>query len=89
LHIDLTENNLTEYWEASYRDKQEMWGMDPADSASTTLVLFKKYGLNKILIPGIGYGRNARIFIDNGFRITGIEISETAIDLAKSTMEII
>jgi hypothetical protein len=27
--------------------------------------------------------------IDNGFRITGIEISETAIDLAKSTMEII
>jgi SAM-dependent methyltransferase len=35
------------------------------------------------LIPGIGYGRNAKIFSDNGFKITGIEISETAINLAR------
>jgi len=35
------------------------------------------------LIPGIGYGRNAKFFIDNGINITGIEISKTAIDLAR------
>jgi SAM-dependent methyltransferase len=74
---------MTEFWESSFRDKQEMWGWEPADSAIRTLELFKKHGLNKILIPGFGYGRNAKIFTDNGFRITGIEISETAIDLAK------
>jgi SAM-dependent methyltransferase len=74
---------MSEFWEASFRDKQEMWGWEPADSAIETLELFKKHGLNKILIPGFGYGRNARIFTDNGFRVTGIEISETAIDLAK------
>ena len=74
---------MTEFWESSFRDKQEMWGLEPADSAIGTLELFKKYGLNKILIPGFGYGRNAKIFTDNGFKVTGIEISETAIDLAK------
>jgi SAM-dependent methyltransferase len=74
---------MTEFWEASFRDKQEMWGWEPADSAVLTLELFKKHGLNKILIPGFGYGRNAKIFIDSGFEVTGIEISESAIELAK------
>ena len=74
---------MTEFWESSFRDKQEMWGWEPADATITTLELFKKHGLNKILIPGFGYGRNAKIFTDNGFKVTGIEISETAIDLAK------
>jgi SAM-dependent methyltransferase len=74
---------MTEFWESSFRDKQEMWGWEPADSAIKTLELFKKFGLNNILIPGFGYGRNAKIFTDNGFKVTGIEISETAIDLAK------
>jgi SAM-dependent methyltransferase len=74
---------MTEFWEASFRDKQEMWGWEPADSAVLTLELFKKHGLNKILIPGFGYGRNAKVFIDSGFEVTGIEISESAIDLAK------
>lgn len=74
---------MTEFWEASFRDKQEMWGWEPADSAISTLELFKEYGIRKVLIPGFGYGRNAGIFIDNGFDITGIEISQTAIDLAK------
>lgn len=74
---------MTEFWESSFRDKQEMWGWEPADSAIGTLKLFKKHGLNKILIPGFGYGRNAKVFTDNGFMVTGIEISETAIDLAK------
>ena len=74
---------MTEFWETSFRDKQEMWGWEPADSAIDTIELFKKYGLNKILIPGFGYGRNARVFFNQGFRVTGIEISETAIDLAQ------
>ena len=76
-------NNMTEFWESSFREKQEMWGFEPSDVAVTTAELFKKQGLHKILIPGFGYGRNARIFTNNGFQVTGIDISETAIDLAK------
>lgn len=39
--------------------------------------------MNKVLIPGFGYGRNAAPFLYNGFDVTGIEISETATELAK------
>src|SRR5690606_21327078 len=34
-------------------------------------------------IPGIGYGRNAQIFRNSGMAVTGIEISQTAIDIAQ------
>jgi SAM-dependent methyltransferase len=74
---------MPEFWESSFRVKQEMWGWEPADSAVLTLALFKEQKLKKILIPGFGYGRNGKVFIDNGFQVTGIEISESAIDLAK------
>lgn len=74
---------MTEFWEISFKDKQEMWGWEPADSVYKTLKLFKENGLNDILIPGFGYGRNAKYFIDNGFKVTGIEIAQTAIEIAQ------
>ncbi len=61
-----------------------MWKFEPSDSAIIALDLFKSNGINKILIPGFGYGRNAKLFYDNGVNVTGIEISKSAIDLAKS-----
>jgi SAM-dependent methyltransferase len=76
-------SSMAEFREKNFRDRQEMWGWEPADSAVETVELFKRYGVTKILIPGFGYGRNAKIFTDNGFKVTGIEISKTAIDLAK------
>ncbi|MBF8964546.1 class I SAM-dependent methyltransferase [Pontibacter sp. FD36] len=75
---------MTEFWESSFRDKQTMWGFEPADAAASTLALFQKHGLKDILIPGFGYGRNAKLFTDHGLNVTGIEISETAIAIAKS-----
>jgi SAM-dependent methyltransferase len=74
---------MTEFWESSFKAKQAMWGFEPADTAMATLALFQENGLKNILIPGFGYGRNAKVFTDNGFQVTGIEISETAIDLAQ------
>lgn len=74
---------MTEFWEKAFRDKHEMWGWEPAKSAVLTKDLFVENGVKKVLIPGIGYGRNAQIFKDNGMAVTGIEISQTAIDIAK------
>jgi SAM-dependent methyltransferase len=74
---------MAEFWEESFKEKQAMWGFEPADSAIAIADLFRKNGLKKILIPGLGYGRNAKIFTDHGCTVTGIEISETAIALAK------
>ena len=74
---------MTEFWEGSFRDKQEMWGQEPADSAITTAGMFQDLGIKNVLIPGFGYGRNAGPFFKHGMEVTGIEISETAIQLAK------
>lgn len=73
---------MPEFWEEAFTDKQEMWGMNPAKSALSTTELFTKKRIRNILIPGIGYGRNAQPFLTAGMTITGIEISKTAIGLA-------
>lgn len=74
----------TEFWESNFLEKQTMWGFEPADSAIATKDFFIREKIKDILIPGIGYGRNAKIFLDNGINVTGIEISKTAIDLART-----
>ena len=74
---------MSEYWESKFKNEGTLWKFEPADSAIIALKIFKSAGIKKILIPGIGYGRNAKLFYDEGFRITGIEISQSAIRLAK------
>lgn len=74
---------MPEFWETAFNDKQEMWGMNPAKSAELTKNFFVENSVKNILIPGIGYGRNAKPFMENGIEVTGIEISKTAIELAR------
>lgn len=73
---------MTEIWEESFKRNQEMWGFEPSRSTVLTCDFFVENKVKNVLIPGIGYGRNAQIFIENGMTVTGIEISQTAIDLA-------
>jgi len=75
---------MTDFWENNFKEKQTMWGFEPAESAIMVKDFFIKEGIKDILIPGIGYGRNAKIFVENGINVTGIEISKTAIDLART-----
>lgn len=72
-----------EFWESAFNEKHEMWGFEPSKSAVLTKDFFVQKSIKTILIPGIGYGRNAQIFIDNGIAVTGIEISKTAIEMAR------
>jgi SAM-dependent methyltransferase len=72
-----------EFWESSFIEKQTMWGDEPTDSALAVKDFFLEKKVKDILIPGIGYGRNAKVFLDHGIQVTGIEISETAIHLAR------
>ncbi|GAB6258607.1 MULTISPECIES: methyltransferase domain-containing protein [Peribacillus] len=74
---------MTEIWESSFIENQMMWGFEPSDSAILTKDFFLEKKVKNLLIPGIGYGRNAKIFTDNGIHVTGIEISKTAIELAR------
>lgn len=74
---------MTEFWESSFIENQTMWGFEPTDSAIKTKDFFLEKDVKDILVPGMGYGRNAKVFIDHGIDVTGIEISKTAIDLAR------
>tara|TARA_R110002049_G_C9159982_1_gene560920 strand:+ start:1906 stop:2541 length:636 start_codon:yes stop_codon:yes gene_type:complete len=74
---------MTDFWETAFKNKQEMWGMNPAKSAELTKSFFVEKKVKNILIPGIGYGRNAHPFLEIGIKVTGIEISKSAIELAR------
>jgi len=74
---------MKEFWEESFTNKKEMWGFEPAKSAVLVKDFFVEKRLKNILIPGVGYGRNAQIFRENEMTVTGIEISKTAIELAR------
>jgi len=79
----INETEKPEFWEKSFIEKQEMWGFEPSKSAVLTKDFFVEKSVKNVLIPGIGYGRNAQIFRDSGIAVTGIEISKTAIEMAQ------
>jgi SAM-dependent methyltransferase len=71
------------FWESKFKNEGAIWKFEPSDSAIETISLFKKENINEILIPGFGYGRNGLLFVQNGFKVTGIEISFSAIEIAR------
>jgi len=77
------ENEQPEFWETAFTEKKEMWGFEPAKSAVLTKDFFLQQGVKNILVPGFGYGRNGQVFRENGITVTGIEISKTAIEIAR------
>jgi SAM-dependent methyltransferase len=79
---------MKEFWENKFQEIQTMWGLESSDSAIQTSLFFKNNHIGDVLIPGVGYGRNAKAFIDNGIQVTGIEISDSAIKLAKDTFNL-
>jgi len=74
---------MTEYWESRFKNEGAMWQFEPSDSALIAMKHFILNMIDEILIPGFGYGRNAKLFIEKGFKVTGIEISRSAIELAR------
>ncbi len=75
---------MEEFWENNYLEEQTNWGFEPSDSAILVKDFFLQQKIKNILIPGIGYGRNAKIFLDHGIKVSGIEISKSAIEMAKT-----
>ncbi len=77
---------MTEFWETAFTKMQLAWGLEPTRSACLARDYFARAGAKDVLIPGIGYGRNAKPFLECGMSVTGIEISETALALARSEL---
>lgn len=74
---------MSEFWDNKFQKIGTNWSFEPTDSAIQTSKLFAENNLKTVLIPGVGFGRNAKPFIESGMDVTGIEISKTAIELAR------
>lgn len=77
---------MAEFWETAFTKMQMAWGLEPTVSASLARPYFARAGAKDVLIPGIGYDRNAKPFLERGTSVTGIAISETAIAHARSRL---
>jgi hypothetical protein len=75
--------NQKEYWNKRFKDEGAIWSWTPCKSAFVARNKFIDLGIKSILIPGAAYGRNAKLFADSGFTVSGIEISKRAIEIAK------
>ena len=71
-----------EYWESRFKAEGKIWGESPSRSAHAAVKLFLANNVKTVLVPGSGYGRNTKLFSASGLDVTGIEISETAYEMA-------
>ena len=76
--------NHKDYWNTQFAKHRYIWGESPSKSAEIALSLFGQYKVNKILVPGSGYGRNTKLFSTSGLEVTGMEISDEACRLAQA-----
>ncbi len=59
-----------------YKVHKNPWGSKPAEEIATYVDEFKP---GSILDIGVGDGRNALLFVEHGFQLMGLDISEEAI----------
>jgi SAM-dependent methyltransferase len=74
---------MNTFWEERFAEEGRIWGDTPSPTAESAIGLFKSARVQEVLVPGSGYGRNAGAFAQAGFKVTGIEISTTAVTLAR------
>lgn len=73
---------MKEYWDNRYQDEGFIWGDKPSSTAQYATVLFLENHVQTVLVPGAGYGRNAKLLSDS-FEVDAIELSPKAVLLAR------
>ena len=75
---------MSTFWETRYAAEGAIWGHEPSRTVERVHAHYQQPGVQSLLIPGSGYGRNTRFFAEQGYAVTGIEVSETALALAQA-----
>jgi SAM-dependent methyltransferase len=78
---------MNSFWEERFNEEGRIWGDTPSRTVEYAIGLFGEAGVHEVLVPGSGYGRNAVAFARAGFLVTGIEISTTAVTLARQNTQ--
>ncbi|MGO9139180.1 MAG: class I SAM-dependent methyltransferase [Syntrophales bacterium] len=67
------------HWQEAFVRNHDMFGALPSDSARTAAEIFKKENKTALLELGGGQGRDTIFLARNGFRVTVLDYSESAI----------
>lgn len=73
---------MESYWNKRFTQSGMIWGTEPSATVFHAIKLFKANGVQRVLVPGAGYGRNSKA-LSAYFQVTGIELSAEAIQLAR------
>jgi SAM-dependent methyltransferase len=71
------------YWDERFEKEGMIWGTLPSRTVSRADSCFQAHNCKTLLVPGCGYGRNAHYFQMKGYKVTGIDLSGVAIDMAR------
>ena len=71
----------SQYWEKSFQNKPEMFGLKPSKAAINSLKTFKEEKIKKIIELGAGLGRDAIFFAKNAISIMALDYSPAAIKI--------
>ncbi len=80
-------NAQRKHWENVYSEEPDFFGEEPSYAAKKALEVFKAESVSKILELGAGQGRDAQFFASQGFKVTAIDYSETAVNAIKEKGE--
>jgi cyclopropane fatty-acyl-phospholipid synthase-like methyltransferase len=74
-------------WEQAYRESDTPW--DKGSAAPPLLELMDRHGATlwgegPVLVPGCGFGHDVRALAAAGVPVTGLDLSETAMEKARS-----
>jgi len=72
---------MSEYWSRRFAREGMIWGSEPSPTALAARQLFREHGVQSVLVPGAGYGRNTKAFSPE-FETYGIELSPAALAMA-------
>jgi len=68
------------YWEKTFSEKPDMFGIEPSDPARKAAEIFKKEGKAKVLELGSGQGRDTLFLAKNGFQVYALDYSAKGLE---------
>lgn len=73
-----------DHWNRTYSENPAFFGERPSRFAEAAVDAFRKEGVRTVLELGCGHGRDTLLFARNGFQVTALDYSGTALEALAS-----
>jgi SAM-dependent methyltransferase len=80
-------NAQQDHWEKIYSEESEFFGDNPSFAAKKALEMFRSEDKSVVLELGAGQGRDALFLAGQGFKVTAVDYSESAVEAIRHKAE--